>query len=75
MAASSTGAFKDPFPVYHADDAEFLKHAQKVKVRLVPPGESDAKASGSSGSTPQTYGRSGGGAGQSMPLGLVQTTV
>ena len=71
MAASSTGAFRDPFPVYHADDAEFLKHAQKVKVRLVPPGESDASASGPGGST-QTNGHSDKTAGQSMPLGLVQ---
>ncbi|RXW24500.1 hypothetical protein EST38_g1342 [Candolleomyces aberdarensis] len=72
MAASSTGAFKDPFPVYNADDADFLKHAQKVKVRLVPPGEPDASASGPSGST-RTNGHSSGTAGQSMPLGLVQT--
>ncbi|KAJ2936018.1 hypothetical protein H1R20_g1076, partial [Candolleomyces eurysporus] len=70
MAASSAGAFKDPFPVYNADDADFLKHAQKVKVRLVPPGESDASASGPGGSN----GHSSGTAGQSSkPLGLVQT--
>ncbi|KAJ2913925.1 hypothetical protein MD484_g6489, partial [Candolleomyces efflorescens] len=76
MAASSTGAFRDPFPVYHADDTEFLKHAQKVKVRLVPPGESDNKASDPSGSTPRAGSRhSNVTAGQSMPLGLVQTSV
>lgn len=72
MAASSAGAFRDPFPVYHADDEEFLKHAQRVKVRLVPPGKGEGSAEGLGPSVQTNRNPSVNASGPSMPLGLVQ---